>query len=289
VSGSLVPAPPVPTSAGLSTMAFLRALCLLPLAAAVEIHTWSLRDTANGFMNLMHLHSHSRSKSHAFLKNLDYTLKLRICNGYNGGEPFDVFLNEVNLHKGLKYTRCFESTDDLRTGDRINFKVKGLATGSFTIDQLPTEDAVLMLVIKRRDSNSMSTAFQSHVFANLESPQVAILDAYEGAAPSIVQLKNEEENKWSSVNFDSVVAIEEGSYQAQLKSDKKEYSFSAVPRECYSVIRVGMDHKSAPELIVYPTSGRVSEDDDSNDDSEKAYSVKAAPSMAVALALLAFA
>jgi len=257
---------------------------LVALVSAVEIHPWSLSETAHGLLNLVSHRSRSRSSHHAFLKNLDYTLKLRICNAYTGGEPFDVYRNEVEIHKSLEYKACFESTDDLRSGDRVNFKVKGLSTGSFTIDQLPTEDAVLMLVIKRRDMASLATSFASHVFANLQSPQVAIMDAYKGKDNTVVQLKNEEDNKLASVSYDSVVAIDEGSYQAKLKDNKKEYGFEAVQRECYTVLRLGMDGKNPADLVVFPTSGTVSTEKESE---EKSFSMKAVPSMVAFLAILA--
>lgn len=88
----------------------------------------------------------------------------------------------------------------------------GLASGSFTIDKLPQEDSTLLLVVHRHDRASMAVSFMSHVFARLSGPQVALLDAYQGVAASVVQIQKDE--KPETLSFNSVMALDEATYEA---------------------------------------------------------------------------
>ncbi|CAK9083374.1 Uncharacterized protein SCF082_LOCUS39612 [Durusdinium trenchii] len=119
--------------------------------------------------------------------------------------------------QSIRYKSCFEYTGDLHPGDNVNFKVAGLASGSFTIDKLPQEDATLVLVVYRHDRASMALSFMSHVFAKLSGPQVALLDAYQGTASSLVEIQPEdEEESAETLRFNSVMALDEARYKVLL-------------------------------------------------------------------------
>merc|ERR1712046_282267 len=88
----------------------------------------------------------------------------------------------------LEYRSCDEYEPSLKAGDKLDFKVEDSNAGTFTIGEMPQNDAVLQLVISRHDTLSSSVQFQSHVFANVASTQIAVLDTYQGAAKSEVRI-----------------------------------------------------------------------------------------------------
>ena len=65
-------------------------------------------------------------------------------------------------------------------------------------------------VVHRHDRASMAVSFMSHVFARLSGPQVALLDAYQGAAGGVVEIQKEK------MSFNSVMALEAATYEARI-------------------------------------------------------------------------
>merc|ERR1719160_130520 len=82
----------------------------------------------------------------------------------------------------MNYKDCAEFTNALKAGDKLDFRVLDSQAGTFTISDLPSNDAVLILMIHRHDTLSTAVSFESHVFANLQNAQVAVIDTYKGAA-----------------------------------------------------------------------------------------------------------
>jgi len=239
------------------------ALALLATLAA-GISPSEIRSRAvSDFWSIVRHPFHARQPV-AFLRNLDYKLKLRVCNAYPSEVPFDVYLNQKKIEKDFVYTDCFQYTGDLRGGDRLNFKVQSLATGSFTIDALPRQDATLLLVIARHGQDSLAAKFFSHVYADLKEPQVAVLDTYQGPAEAKIQLQAKgsaisQGSAPKDLGARSVMAVDEGSYQVtlgQAGEKQQKYEFNAWGKEAYAVIRIGMKSytgKSYPEeLVVFP-------------------------------------
>lgn len=150
----------------------------------------------------------------------------------------------------------------------MNFKVAGLASGSFTIDELPQEDATLVLVVHRHDKATMAVSFMSHVFAKLSGPQVALLDAYQGSSSSVVEIqpKDDDESKTETLRYNSVMALDEATYKVTLAMGdrKQEYELDAQSDEAYAIIRCGVDSEILKsykqELMVYPTNGKTAEE-----------------------------
>lgn len=221
------------------------------------------------FNDILHLGRRSTFlQRSSFVKNLDYKIKLRVCSAYPADAPFEVLLNEVSIKEELEYKSCFEYTGDLRSGDNVNFKVAGLASGSFTIDQLPQEDATLVLVVHRHDKATMAVSFMSHVFAKLSGPQVALLDAYQGSSSSVVEIKpkDDDESKTETLRYNSVMALDEATYKVTLTMGdrKQEYELDAQSDEAYAIIRCGVDSEILKsykqELMVYPTNEKTAEE-----------------------------
>jgi len=291
--------------------ATLHNFVLALLASLATGLTWEVKSTAGRLWNEV------RNASMAFMsnvenKNLGYKLKLRICNAYPQEMPYDVYLNKVKIQGGLEYTDCFQYTDDLRGGDKVNFKVQSLQAGTFTIDTLPREDATLLLVIMRHDPESVSAKFLSHVYAALKDPQIAVLDAFQGDADAKIQLAVKgtaisEDAVPKNLSVGSVLAVDEGAYEVtlgQAGKKQKKYELNTWGQEAYAIIRCGMDSPKGKsykeELLVFPRKALAEPEEDANvtkssnitkadvEESEKSAASVALPSLVLLAAAYAF-
>ena len=74
----------------------------------------------------------------------------------------------------MPYKSCKDFVAPLQSGDKLEFKVGDASAGSFSVSELPDNDAVLLLVCHRHDTVSTAMSFESHVFGNLENAQVYV-------------------------------------------------------------------------------------------------------------------
>lgn len=206
--------------------------------------------------------------SHAsFVRSLSFQQRLRVCNAYPYFAALDVFVGETGLTQSpLKYKGCQEFLPSMRLGDRINFKVEESTVGTFTISELPENDAILLMVIHRHDADSTAVSFQSHVFSNQKGAQIAILDTYKGSAKSELRIKDAlpmRSNRSEVLRYDSVVAVDPGDYEVLLDAGPGANStqlsmatLEAKPGEAYVVIRCGAEAHVGEvypqSLMVYP-------------------------------------
>jgi len=209
-------------------------------------------------------------KAEGFVQALEFKHRLRVCNAYPYSAPLDVFRakEEKLTDQPMAYKSCKDFTTPLKSGDKLEFKVGDASAGTFSVSDLPNNDAVLLLVIHRHDQLSTAVSFESHVFANLLNAQVAIIDTYKGvskASPRIrdVASKNsKEEARTEELRYNSVVAVNPGRYEVALTGDdgemKAKTSLVALEHESYVVLRTGADSqqgaKYAEELVVFPQS-----------------------------------
>lgn len=209
----------------------------------------------------------------SFISTLKFSTTLRICNAYPYSYPMDVFLGKEKLTEtAMPYKACGEFHPDIKAGDKLDFKVRDSSAGSFSVSELPQNDAILVLVIYRHDTLSTAVSFESHVFASLLNAQLAILDAYKGPAQAIPRIQDKkpsalagekkEERRSEELRFDSVVAVNQGLYDVILTSpageQKTSHQLVALNRESYLVVRCGVqavEGQSYPEeLMVFPES-----------------------------------
>merc|ERR1719174_1302276 len=93
----------------------------------------------------------------------------------------------------MAYRSCKDFTTPLKSGDKLEFKVGDASAGTFSVADLPQNDAVLLLVIHRHDQVSTAVSFESHVFANLLNAQVAVIDTYKGSMKASPRIKDIED------------------------------------------------------------------------------------------------
>merc|ERR1719171_1865499 len=202
----------------------------------------------------------------SFVKALEFKHRLRVCNAYPYAAALDLFRSKEKLTAtSMAYKACENFSTDLKAGDKLEFKVGDANAGTFSVSDLPNNDAVLLLVIYRHDTLSTAVSFESHVFANLLNAQLAVLDTYKGAEKSKLAIRDAGDAKTSrseELRYDSVVAVNPGKYECALvgmdgkEQQKKE--LVALNRESYVVIRSGVEAQQGPSypqsLIVFPQS-----------------------------------
>jgi len=199
---------------------------------------------------------------------------LTVCNAYQASAPLEIFHVDRHVmltqHKPLKYKECQEFTLPLMEGDRLDFKQAGTNVGVFHATSMPKTSASLLLIPRRKDGASRSLAFESHAFADLKSPQIAVVDAYHGNESSSVNIiENMEEVEagklplTEALRFNSVVAVAPGKYNVALMGSEPSANLTALPlragnRAKCVVMRVGgMPQQGAAfpqELVVFPNS-----------------------------------
>jgi hypothetical protein len=214
---------------------------------------------------------HREVFSRSFVKSLSFRHSVRICNAYPSEATMKVIkaasIREADdLTEGgpLAYKECRDVMADLKEDDRLDFKVGSSSAGSFKVNELPSHDAVLLLVVHRHDTLSTAVSFESHVFASLQNAQVAVLDTYKGMAvgmPRIRDAKGESATMRSEeLRYDSVVAVNPGLYEVVLTNDKSETiaksALVAVKHESYVILRTGVEAQQGQsypqDLVVYP-------------------------------------
>jgi len=204
-----------------------------------------------------------------FVRALEFKHRLRVCNAYPYAAALDVFRGKgerMTDDAPMPYKACKDFLSPLRSGDKLEFKVGDASAGTFSVSDLPNNDAVLLLVIHRHDTLSTAVSFESHVFANLLNAQVAIIDTYKGSAkatPRILDAEGQSKTSRSEeLRYDSVVAVNPGIYEVVLAGQdgetKAKSEFVALNRESYVVLRTGVESQQGPsypqEIVVYPRS-----------------------------------
>merc|ERR1719379_3307751 len=166
----------------------------------------------------------------------------------------------------MAYKSCKDFHTPLKSGDKLEFKVGDASAGTFSVNDLPNNDAVLLLIIHRHDQVSTAVSFESHVFANLMNAQVAIIDTYKGSQMSTPRIKDHavatKTARSEDLRYSSIVAVNPGVYEVELDGTdgavKAKNELVALNRESYVIIRTGVESKTGPsypqELVIYPKS-----------------------------------
>lgn len=213
--------------------------------------------------------SGSLRRAEGFVRALEFKHQLRVCNAYPYSAALDVYrgtAEKLTSDAPMHYKTCKDFVSPLKSGDKLEFKVGDASAGTFSVSDLPNNDAVLLLVIHRHDTLSTAVSFQSHVFANLLNPQVAIIDTYKGKAMSTPKISDADAKAKTSrsedLRYDSIVAVNPGLYNVELADadghSKGKSQLVALNHESYVIFRTGVEAQQGPaypqELVIYPNS-----------------------------------
>jgi len=246
-------------------VSYLVAVTLFDLSTRVAAVKLTAKE-ALGLRSRKHIDG---GDAHHVIETLQFRHRLRACNAYPYPAAIDVHRGDEDLTGGtpLKYKECRDFLAHLHDGDRIIFSVGGTGAGTFLVNRLPNNDAILLLVIKRHDTLSTAVAFDSHVFAHTLNAQVVVIDTYQGQAVSTLSIMDSDSggsgnSRSEDLRYNTVVAVNSGIYHMVLESDqgatKARSDLVVLNRECYVVLRTGIEAQQGPsyeqELIVFPRS-----------------------------------
>lgn len=226
----------------------------------------------------------AQRKAGHFIKQLRYNQEFRICNAYPFGSALGIKIGKKMMtDTPIAYKTCGTFKPRLREGDRVNFLLEDETVGTFTISELPTSDAVLLMVIYRHDTYTSSVSFESHVFSNQELAQIAVLDTYKGPEESELRIKappppppppapkkktsgaadavlvqtnqtntRSQEEESELLRYDNVVAVDPGLYEVEMRDSTGEKLLEkrelvALGREAYVVVRCGVETQGEGE------------------------------------------
>lgn len=211
--------------------------------------------------------SGSQPMSSSYKDSQLFKYRLRVCNAYPYAAPMDVYkgASEKLTVAPMPYKACSDFDTPLQSGDKLRFKVGDANAGTFSISDLPNNDALLLLVIHRHDTLTNAVSFESHVFASLVNAQVVIIDTYKGNARATPRIQDEaggDQARSEPLRYNSVVAVNPGKYEVVLdlpdnssvQTAKSE--LVAVNRESYVVLRTGVEAQEGEsfpeELVIFP-------------------------------------
>lgn len=217
--------------------------------------------------------SHHRS---LIIQETQVEQQLLICNAYTSKVPLQVVRvrtqESLNAAKPLAYKECREFNVPLQEGDQLDFKAGRLDVGTFYATGLPKYKGSLLLVARRRNPHAVGISFESHAFAQVENPQIVVLDAYHGAEKGAVKIienlpahqgqEQAQPDDAEELKFNSVVAVNPGSYEISLLG-KNAQRVSTAPLQAagqgkYVVLRIGSEDSASKsghysqELVVFP-------------------------------------
>jgi len=215
---------------------------------------------------------------------LDFKHQLRVCNAYPLATPLDVSRGATESLTGdtpMPYKSCRDFRAPLKVGDKLEFRLGEESGGTFSVSDLPDNDAVLLLVVHRHDTLSTAVAFESHVFADLDGAQVAVIDTYKGKAQTTLKIQDSlafvamdkkegaksasdgaggQERRSEELRYGGVVAVSPGVYDVELDGQdglaKAHSQLVALKHESYVVMRTGVEAQQGSsfpqELVIFP-------------------------------------
>jgi len=206
-------------------------------------------------------------RQESFVKSLEFHQSLRVCNAFPMESPLDLYRGKTRLtgDSPMAYKSCRDFTEPMKSGDRLEFKIGDETAGTFSVSDLPNNDAVLLLIIHRHDTLSTAVSFESHVFANLANPQIAVIDTYKGKSAAHVSILNGKvanQSRTEELRYDSVVAVNPGIYEVELTGQhseaKTKQQLVALGHENYVIFRAGVEAQVGTtfpqELVIFPAS-----------------------------------
>lgn len=203
---------------------------------------------------------------------------LVICNAYASDHPLDVMTvrtrQTITENGPLAYKQCKDFTVGLEEGDQLDFKAGNLDVGTFYATGLPKSSASLLLIPHRRSPHAVGVSFESHAFADVRNPQIAVIDAFrsksgkkDGKVSIIETVPASSSNKDTTrieedLKFNSVVAVNPGEYEIALLGSGghvNKVPLKASGAEKYVIMRLGVEEeggksKYPQELVVFPNS-----------------------------------
>merc|ERR1719217_1623772 len=117
------------------------------------------------------------------VKALHFDRRFLVCNAYPSDSPAKVSKNGVALEGAstLGFQECRYVAKEVLAKDKVDFEIESAGIqGTFEVGDLPDSDAVLLLVMQKRDGHSALMSFQSFAFPmnpHSDEAHIAVIDA----------------------------------------------------------------------------------------------------------------
>jgi len=238
----------------------MRLVLSLACAVVVSGNSGSSRHIARS------LRAEGTPVSQSVVAPLKFDQKLLLCNAYPSKVPVAIAKNghSVNFasQRGLGFDECAYAPAGVLAKDKLDVTIEDMGIqGTFEVGDLPDGDAVLLLVIQRRDEKSPLIAFQSFAFpmnAGNGEAHLAVIDASVGLAKTHLKVQDlhaatPKDTRSEELGFNRIYSLDAGAYSLAVsgdaeKSTKQEVEFDG--HKDYVVIRTGKDGKA--NLIAFP-------------------------------------
>jgi len=195
------------------------------------------------------------------VKALHFDRRFLVCNAYPSDSPAKVSKNGAALEGAstLGFKQCQYVESNILPKDKVDFEIESAGIqGTFEVSDLPDTDAVLLLVVQKRDEHSSLMAFQSFAFPinpNSEEAHIAVIDASTNLpkehlkitdAPRDPKQKTAEEE----LMFNRIYALDSGVYKVSLGGIKPEM-LELQSKKDYVLLRTGQS-QDQQALVAFP-------------------------------------
>jgi len=194
------------------------------------------------------------------IKPLKFDRKFLVCNAYPSDKPTKISKNNVPLEgaDSLNFQSCQYVSQEVLPKDKLDFEVQEAGIqGTFEVGDLPDNDAVLLLVVQKRDGHSPLMSFQSFAFPmNPKDTEahLAVIDASSLPKTNLrirdhsndVKKKAREEE----LIFNRIYALDSGNYDVSVDKSGNQ-SLALESKKDYVILRTG-DSEDHQALVAFP-------------------------------------
>lgn len=205
---------------------------------------------------------------------MKFERRLILCNAYPSSSLATIKHNGLPLasRKGVAFNECRYVEGAVKEKDKIDFSFDKLGIeGTFEVGELPMVNALLLLIVQKRDERSQLLSFQSFAFPTTSGEndaQIAVIDTFKSTTGQKPKLRMEDHRNESAKQksarrveelfFNRVYAIEPGYYDMFIPDNKKPTSIHLNKGEDYVVLRTGDGNHYAVNLVAFPNSATSS-------------------------------
>lgn len=209
-----------------------------------------------------------RPMDDSMVKPFRFDQQLIVCNAYPSLSAMTITKNGremlANESRPLHFRECRKVQSRVQPHDKLDLLLTDLEIhGTFEVGALPASDAVLLLVLQKRDKSRL-VSFQSFAFpagSDSRTAQLAVIDAYKGNSSTAHlrmedHLTGKEEHAVSKrveqLTFNRVYSVEEGDYDASVTDQKARKLLKLTKHQNYVILRTGEEGRFPESLVLYP-------------------------------------
>lgn len=194
------------------------------------------------------------------VKPLKFDRRFLVCNAYPSEYMTKISKNSVPLAgaASLSFQSCQYVSQELLPKDKLDFEVPEAGIqGTFEVGDLPDSNAVLLLVVQKRDAKSPLMSFQSFAFpmnGKGNEAHVAVIDA-SSLPKTNLNIRDHPKNlkqkaRVEELIFNRIYALDSGNYDVSVEQNRSQ-SLALESQKDYVILRTGAseDHQA---LVAFP-------------------------------------